>query len=248
MTLVRILFVPLLFAVLATAEEKPKSIYLIGNSLTWDTRPPLLDGDVQYHVGCGKSLPYLFENSEMPCVKTSTVWPEALKNKQYDLVSVQSHYGSTLEEDAAVISEWMKLQPDATFIVHTGWAKSEFREEEWADDDPEGKMTHSLIYIEALVKLLRELNPGREVQRTRAMDLLQLAGEQIAAGEAPVEDITELYRDAIHMGHVTGRYMMHNAMRHALGQPRSVVGFEKITPEMKSFLDDLLDTLDKNSS
>lgn len=243
MTILRILLIPLLLSTVGFAEEKPKSIYLIGNSLTWDTRPTLLDGDVQYHVGCGKSLPYLFENSGMPCVKTSTVWPEALKEKQYDLVSVQSHYGATLEEDAAVISEWMEMQPKATFIIHTGWAKHEFREEEWADDDTAGTMTHSLTYIDALVKKLRELHPDREIRRTKAMDLLHLAGEKIAAGEAPVEDITELYRDAIHMDHVTGRYLMHNAMRHALGQPRSGAGFEKITPEMKSFLDSLLDTL-----
>jgi len=234
-------------SVSSLADETKKSVYLIGNSLTQDTQPMKLDGDVQWHIGCGKSLPYLFENSGMPCVKNSTVWPEALKNKQYDLVSVQSHYGSNLEEDAAVISEWMKMQPDATFIIHTGWAKSEFREEEWADEDPKGKMTHSLIYIEALVTKLQELHPGREIQRTRAMDLLHLAAEKIEGGEAPVENITELYRDAIHMDHLTGRYMMHNAMRHALGQPRSVAGFEKITPEMKSFLDGILDTLNSNN-
>lgn len=239
-----LLLLSLSFVLSTSFADEKKSIFLIGNSLTWDTRPPLLDGDVQYHVGCGKSLPFLFENSGMPCVKTSTVWPEALKEKQYDLISVQSHYGSTLAEDATVISEWMEMQPNAVFVIHTGWAKHEFREEEWADDDPEGKMTHSLTYIDALVKMLKELHPEREIRRTKAMDLLHLAGEKIAAGEAPVENITDLYRDAIHMDHVTGRYLMHNAMRHALGQPRSVAGFEKITPEMKSFLDNLLDTLE----
>jgi hypothetical protein len=33
-----------------------KKIFLIGNSLTWDTLPGLLDGDVQWHVDCGKNL------------------------------------------------------------------------------------------------------------------------------------------------------------------------------------------------
>ena len=61
------------------AEDKAKSYYLIGNSLTWDTAPSLLDGDVQWHVDCGKSLPYIMAHPEMPCVKTSTLWPQALK-------------------------------------------------------------------------------------------------------------------------------------------------------------------------
>ncbi len=240
-----LLLLPLFFSFSGAKEkEKGKSVFLIGNSLTWDTRPTLLDGDVQYHVGCGKSLPYLYENSGPPCVKSSTVWPEALKEKQYDIISVQSHYGSTVLEDATVISEWMEMQPKAIFVIHTGWAKHEFREEEWADDDPEGEMTHSLAYIETLVKMLKELHPDREIRRTKAMDLLQLAAEKIAAGEAPVDDIVDLYRDAIHMDHVTGRYLMHNAMRHALGQSRSVVGFEEITPETKTFFDSLLDTLE----
>src|SRR5690606_39121687 len=60
------------------AEDKTKSYYLIGNSLTWDTSPSLLDGDVQWHVDCGKSLPYIMAHPEMPCVKTSTLWPQAL--------------------------------------------------------------------------------------------------------------------------------------------------------------------------
>ncbi|MEX2577794.1 MAG: sulfatase-like hydrolase/transferase [Verrucomicrobiales bacterium] len=230
---------------LAVEEEPEQTVYLIGNSLTQDTIPTRLDGDVQWHIGCGKSLPYLFENPGMPCVKTSTVWPEALANKQYDIVSVQSHYGATLEEDAAVISEWMSMQPEAVFVVHTGWARSESRAEEWAADEAGGKMTHSVAYIEALVDKLKALHPDREIRRTRAMDLLARASARIEAGDAPVDDLTELYRDAIHMDHATGRYLMHNAMRHALGQPRSAAGFEKITPEMKAFLDEVLDSLDK---
>ena len=49
------------------------SYFLIGNSLTWDTVPSKLDGDVQWHVDCGKSLPFIYENPQKPCVKTSTL-------------------------------------------------------------------------------------------------------------------------------------------------------------------------------
>ena len=51
------------------------------------------------------------------------------------------------------------------------------------------------------------------------------------------------YRDAIHMNVVTGRYLVHNAMRHALDQPRSQEGFNKLDPKMKKYLDSVLDTL-----
>ncbi len=44
-------------------EQKTTRYYLIGNSLTWDTIPGYLDGDVQWHVACGKSLPYIFGNT-----------------------------------------------------------------------------------------------------------------------------------------------------------------------------------------
>jgi len=227
------------------AADDGKSRYLIGNSLTWDTVPPKLDGDVQWHVDCGKSLPYIYDNPEKPCVKASTVWPKALIGKQYDFVSVQSHYGATLEEDAATISKWMKLQPKAVFVVHTGWAREATRAEEFAKTKPGEKMEHSVAYIEALVARLKKDNPGRVIRRTRCMDLLDRVARDAQAGKAPFKEVKEIYRDAIHMNVVTGRYMMHNAMRHALGQPRSAKGFEKLDPKLKEYFDKVLDTLDE---
>jgi hypothetical protein len=47
---------------LLAAAEETRSFYLIGNSLTQDTVPSGLDGDVQWHVDCGKSLPFIYEN------------------------------------------------------------------------------------------------------------------------------------------------------------------------------------------
>ena len=77
-------------------DSSGKSFYLIGNSLTWDTVPQQLDGDTQWHVDCGVSLPYIHANPAKPCVKQSTIWPKALRDKQYDVVSVQPHSGFDL--------------------------------------------------------------------------------------------------------------------------------------------------------
>ncbi|MFM7845344.1 MAG: hypothetical protein ACKPEY_14085, partial [Planctomycetota bacterium] len=102
--------------------NRPSSYYLIGNSLTWDTVPMRLAGDVQWHVDCGVSLPHIYAHPEKPCVKESSIWTQALRDKQYEFLSVQPHYGSTLAEDVETISNWMKLQPKAVFVIHSGWA------------------------------------------------------------------------------------------------------------------------------
>lgn len=226
-----------------SAAEPAKSFYLIGNSLTQDTVPSKLDGDVQWHIDCGKSLPFIFENPGKPCVENSTLWPDALKAKRYDIVSVQVHYGSTLDEDAAVISQFVAMQPMAIFVIHSGWARSASREAEYAGSAADGKMEHSPAYIDALIAKLKKAHPDRTFRQTRAQDLLDAVARDIKSGKSPFRQIEDLYRDDIHMNVVTGRYLMHNAMRHALGQPRSLAAFEKIPSPVKDYLDRLLDAL-----
>ncbi len=222
-----------------TATKKP-SYYLIGNSLTWDTIPPWLDGDVQWHVDCGKPLTYIYEHSEKPCVKTSTLWNKALKEKQYDFVSVQPHYGSTLKTDVATISKWMKMQPKAIFIIHSGWARQKTRAEEYLSRETSGKMVHAPGYYTNLIKELKKTFPKRKFRQTHAIDLLDQIAEDIENKKAPFKDIAELHRDAIHMKTETGRYLMHNAMRIALGQPISDKHFDKTTEEHKAYFNKLL--------
>ena len=228
--------------------EETRSFYLIGNSLTQDTVPSLLDGDVQWHVDCGKSLPFIYENPGKPCVKNSTLWPEALKAKPYDVISVQVHYGSDLDSDAAVFSEFFEMQPKAIFVIHTGWARAASRAEEYAGKEKTGPMTHCPAYVEGLIEKLKKLHPDREIRQTHAQDLLARIAADVEAGKSPFQQMEDLYRDDIHLNVVTGRYLMHNAMRHALGQKRSVAGFEAIPSPVKTYLDGILDTLPKVES
>lgn len=225
------------------ARQPAPRVYLIGNSLTWDTVPERLDGPVQWHVDCGVPLPHIFAKPESPCVKSSTPWPKALKDARFDLVSVQPHYGSTLTQDVETISNWMKLQPKAVFVVHSGWAFHAQRAAEFASLATPDQMAHSPTYVRALVAELRRLHPGREIRQTLAQNLLAQVAEDIDAGRAPFTSVAELYRDPIHMTHDHGRYLMHNAMRRALGQPPSAAGFEKLKPEVKRYLDGVLSLL-----
>jgi hypothetical protein len=220
--------------------EGPPRHYLIGNSLTWDTVPERLPGDTQWHVDCGVPLPFIFAQPDKPCVKSSTLWPKALREKQYDFVSVQPHYGSTLAQDVETISAWMKLQPKAVFVIHSGWAWHAQRAKEFSGYAPPDQMEHGPVYLRALVAELRRLHPGRELRQTLAQNLLAVIAEDVAAKKAPIRDVAELYRDPIHMTNDHGKYLMHNAMRRALGQPASAVGFEKLDPAIKRYLDGVL--------
>lgn len=238
-----VLSAALVLATTAAHAAETRSFYLIGNSLTQDTVPSKLDGDVQWHVDCGKSLPFIFENPSAPCVKNSTIWPEALRAKAYDLVSVQVHYGGTFATDAAVISEFVRMQPKAVFVIHSGWARAKSLREEYATEDVGGTMFHGPAYLDALLATLRQVHPDRVFRQTHAQDLLARIADDIAAGKAPFSRIEELYRDEIHLDRLSGRYLMHNAMRHALGQARSAAGFEGIASPVKEYLDGVLDGL-----
>jgi hypothetical protein len=198
---------------------------------------------VQWHVDCGKSLPFIHANPKEPCVKSSTLWPQALAEKQYDIISMQSHYGATLDEDVAVISKWVEMQPQAEFVIHTGWAHHEKRADEYASTDISEKMIHSPAYINALLDRLRKKYPRREFRQTHAIDLLAKIAADVEAGKAPFKSVSDLHRDAIHVKIDVGRYLMHNCMRHALGQPQSATHYEKLDPKVKAYLDGVLATL-----
>lgn len=222
------------------AEPVATRCYLIGNSLTWDTSPALLSGDVQWHVDCGVNLPFIQAHPGQPCVKESTLWPTALRDKQYDFVSVQPHDGSTLSQDVEAISSWMTMQPRAVFVIHSGWAAHAKRASEFAGDAAPERMTHCPGYVRALIAELRRLHPGREIRQTLAQNLLAQIAEDVAAKQAPFDRVEDLYRDVVHMTLDDGRYLMHNAMRQALGQPRSVAGFDAVDARRRGYLDGVL--------
>jgi hypothetical protein len=217
--------------------------FLIGNSLTWDTVPNRMGDRVQWHVDCGVPLTAIFANPDKPCVKESRIWPEALRDERYDVVSVQPHYGTTLAQDVEVIDRWMKMQPAAVFVIHSGWAYHEKRADEFASYSQPAQMTHSPGYLRAVVGELRRLHPTRELRQTFAQNLLAVIADDIAAGRAPIQNVAELYRDGIHLTHSHGKYLAHNAMRHALGLPPSAQGFDNLDPALRRYLDNVLSLL-----
>ncbi|WP_145419832.1 hypothetical protein [Planctomycetes bacterium K23_9] len=228
-------------------QETPPSVYLIGNSLTWDTVPSKLDGDVKWHVDCGKSLLFVRDHPEKPCVASSTLWPQTLKEQQFDFVSFQPHYGTTVEQDVEVISGWITLQSKAIVVIHTGWPRQATLGEERTSTDISQSLFHGDAYFDELFQRLREKHPLREFRMTGAMNLLHAIADDIEKGVAPIDSISELYRDKIHMTLTAGRYLMHNAMRRSLGQSRSVAGFEKVPVDLRQYLNAKLDQLESGA-
>lgn len=221
------------------ASPVANKVFLIGNSLTWDTLPGLLDGDVQWHVDCGKNLQYIFDNPANPCVKTSTLWTEALKNKQYDILCVQPFSGTTIEQDLHVISTWLALQPTATIVIHTGWNRADDFEQAYHATDEVNRMTHSPSYFQTLQTRLQTQHPERTIRLTAALDVLDAIWHDIEQSRAPFQSFGELYRDDIHMTTQVGRYLMHNVMRMALQQPLSEQGFQ-LESAQKAYFDQRL--------
>ncbi len=88
-------------------------------------------------------------------------------------------------------------------------------------DTVPGKLVHSPAYFRQMVSRLRKRFPERSIRQTYAIDLLDQIDTDIRRGEAPFASLAELHRDKIHMKLDSGRYLMHNAMRAALGQPAS---------------------------
>ena len=234
---------PLLLAAALIAADEPQRVYLIGNSLTADTLPDRLDGEVAYHIDCGKPLRFIEAHPESPCVKRSTLWPAALKEKTYDVLVVQPHYGATLSQDVETIGRWVRMQPEAEVVVHTGWARRATLNEEYADRaemSADDKMTHSPAYYDALLAALRRDHPGRSFRLTDCTDALNRIAADVEAGTAPIESTEPLYRDAIHMSHGPGRYLMHNLMRRSLGQPPVSEWPTEIDAKLKAYLDRLI--------
>lgn len=192
------------------------TVFMIGNSLTWDTLPEQVDG-AEWNVFCGKNLQYISENPSGFCVPTSSAWDTALNASSYDYVTVQPFPGTTLSQDVAIISAWMTLQPGAVFILHTGWGGHDDHVTKYESSDT-STMTPSAAYFDALEQQLAALHPGQTIRRTRAAEVLYDIALDIENGDAPFAELSELYRDEIHMSYGNGRYLMNNLMRLALDQ------------------------------
>lgn len=216
--------------------EKPTRIYFIGNSLTWDALPSYFGETTSWHVDCGKNLRYIYQHAAKPCVESSKLWPEAMRAGHLDFVFVQPFYGTTLEDDAQVISEWMQMQPKATFVIHTGWAPHDKVRMERESKSDGNEMTHCHEYFEKLRSQLQSELKDRTILITACSDLINAIDADVTAKRSPLSKLADLYRDEIHMNEAAGRWLIHNSIRQTLGLPIRSDGFPPISPEIRDYL------------
>jgi hypothetical protein len=221
----------------AAVNTSAQSVFTIGNSLTWDALPAALDGDVSWHVDCNKNLPFIFSGTEGFCLANSTPWPNAFKSTSFDVVTVQPFTGSSLEEDVKIISTWMQEQPEAAFVIHSGWASIPSLVTTYEMPNVDNRMLHSRAYFRDLLEAVASNHPEREIGYTHALDLIYSVAKDIEVGIAPLDSPEQLFRDATHLEQNSGRYLVHNAMRYALGQPFSDEGFN-IDPHLAQYFQD----------
>ncbi len=223
-------------SIVVVPSVRGDSIYLIGNSLTYDLSVWHLGSPVGYHIDCNKNLQYIHDNPGDPCVPSH--WPTGLAAHTYDWLSVQPFFGTTLAQDAAVISEWMDMQPSATVVIHTGWTHAATFEETYHGGWPGGDslMNHSPEYFEALRAELLTLHPGRSIIINDAIGVLDQIYHDIEAGIAPYSDLSDLYRDPIHMSYADGYYLARDTMRHTLGLPFGNPPLEPVPPDRLVYL------------
>ncbi len=203
---------------------KADSIFTMGNSLTWDSRPALLDDDVQWHIACNRNLADAFNHPGDVCIDSSANWQTALQSTDFDYVMLQPFVGTTLAQDTEIVSAIMDLEPEASIVIHTGWPSVNNFEHVYTSRLNTNSMRPSAAYFERLINSVKQIHPGRNVASDRAVDILYAIATDIDAGHAPFASLSELYRDSNHLNE-TGRYVAHNAARLALGQPISDEGF-----------------------
>jgi hypothetical protein len=224
----------------ACSDARAASIYCIGNSLTVDCRFDLLDGAVGCNIDSGATLKYCYDTTTADySFPDSGPWREAFAANQYDFVTVQPSPVTTLNEDATAIVAWMALQPDATFILHTGWAGWSWFETEYHGGNPNNYCVRSPEYMADLTAEVARRTDGRTMVSTRANDAIDMIYHDIENHVGPFTAIDDIYRDAVHLN-TTGRFLAHNLMRQALGQPLSDGGsdFASVPAATKAYLFD----------
>jgi len=223
------------FALLLTAIGMP-DYYFIGNSLTNNTRPGHVPKS-EKHVFCGKNLDYILNNPLAHCSGNQSVpWTEALLDP-ISVVSVQPHFGTTLDEDVNAINTWVAMQsPDTLWMIHSGWNREA---DLVADFDggwvPGQKMTHAPDYYDALIGALETNWPDRQFILNPVVYAVRSIAEDIENNRGPYSALSEIYSDTVHFSD-NGRWLAHNQTRVMLGLPFSDADLV-VDPVEKAYLE-----------
>lgn len=218
-------------ALCPVASAEAMDTYHIGNSLTWDAGPPVLEklaasaGHAHYagyHIRSAAPLHYIQANPSDTTYVRPSQWDTAFARAEgWDAISIQPYPagGATLASDAAAITTFIAAAREnpasgsTNFYIYAAWphlqpAPGESYSQHWLGDWDSGaavKTRNNLEYFTTLIGQVRASQP--DVMMIPVGEALHAVEQQILAGNLPgLEGGATFYRDPYHMANV-GRYV-----------------------------------------
>jgi len=227
----------LLLLVPITANGQGEQIHLTGNSLLWQIKAWNMGVDL--HIKCGSNLDSIYHNPTVVCVESSYLWIEAFVNETYDLIVVEPFHGTTLQQDVAIITEWMELQPQAQFVLYMGWYDKVSDEgvhfiDTYLAGNPDDNMRANPQYMAALADQL-----PRDVRLVPTGTALYQLYLDDLAGVSPYS-YDDAWADDIHLN-PRMNYVMRELTEWALGRPpQQTHQYFGLTSAERAYGDDLV--------
>lgn len=232
--------------------------YHIGNSLTWDSQPPLLpsvaesQGEIQetgYHIRGSTALNYIIENPNDVQESNPTFgnYFEALPAHAWDAITIQPFNGpeSTMATDVSAILSLIDLarsnsaNQNTKFYIYAAWPRRTGFRNRWMydiEDLPTTLTAPANDYFDFLIERVR-LETDAEVYMIPVGDVLFELDTRLSNAEIPgFSSINEFYRDEIHLNYNHGRYLANLTVFSTLLN-RSPIG---IAPTDSTFGSDIL--------
>lgn len=194
--------------------------YHIGNSITWDALPSLLDELAAeqghehvagWHIACSSDLEEIWASPDYTCIDSPEPfgkYTEALTQHEWDHVTLQPwRTGGTLASDAARILDFIELartnpaNRDTRFFIYQGWARLAYFSS-WTQHVADADDTRSVTarqYFEHLLDRVRS-------QTDAAVGLIPTGEVFYQLYGSGTVGAAELYRDGFHASYGIGRY------------------------------------------
>ena len=210
----------------------------IGNSLTNDLDPDKYP-DTDWHGRSFANTKYLYEHPEDSNFGNGR-WDTFIASKSYDVIMMQifrndpphSTVGqSTFADDVFFANHLIQFagQENAKFVLHTGWPL----QDQWDSvkalgfNGQETEVTRcNKQYIAALLKRIREDNPGREITSNFVFHHLDGVRDLLAEGLGAGLTFADLWSDNTHLANDHGDWFAHNITQYMIfGPSQNDTGF-----------------------
>jgi hypothetical protein len=231
--LLMLAFLPLLLSRAQDVSPSKKDFFLysIGNSHTWDFRPSAdfleiaraMQMDIKngWHINCGQNLKTILDKPGQACVDPNEfgLYPDAIENKRWDAITVQTFVGGKASEERAAIDALLdfvsqSINRECDVLIYCTWPRNtagklaEFDyAEAWRSDFREDD-TLKVLSAQYFDYLERSIEPvAGQVNFIPLGRVLYHFDRLARSGAFPgYTGAGELYRDAWHLNNA-GRYI-----------------------------------------